>query len=63
MVTLWLSDDCHLTERSWMEEVATHLPTDRPLLDDGLFIDQSEMIYSIDSGGRPTRRPCTFWLR
>ncbi|CAA7392274.1 unnamed protein product [Spirodela intermedia] len=31
------------------QEVATRLPADRPLPDDGLFIDQSEMIYSMDS--------------
>ncbi|CAA7392267.1 unnamed protein product [Spirodela intermedia] len=30
-------------------EVATRLPADRPLPDDGLFVDQSEMIYSMDS--------------
>ncbi|CAA7411064.1 unnamed protein product [Spirodela intermedia] len=30
------------------QEVATGLPADRPLLDDGLFVDQSEMIYSMD---------------
>ncbi|CAA7409452.1 unnamed protein product [Spirodela intermedia] len=30
------------------QEVATRLPADRPLLDDGLFVDQSEMIYSMD---------------
>ncbi|CAA7411079.1 unnamed protein product [Spirodela intermedia] len=47
--TLRLSGDCHSTERSRMEEVATGLPADRPLPDDGLFIDQSEMIYSMDS--------------
>ncbi|CAA6675708.1 unnamed protein product [Spirodela intermedia] len=35
----------HPTER----EVATHLPADRPLLDNNLFVDQSEMIYSMDS--------------
>ncbi|CAA6674623.1 unnamed protein product [Spirodela intermedia] len=29
-------------------EVATRLPADRPLLNDGLFVDQSEMIYSMD---------------
>ncbi|CAA7388491.1 unnamed protein product [Spirodela intermedia] len=49
MATLRLSGGCHLTERSWMEEVATHLTADRPLPDDGLFVDQSEMIYSMDS--------------
>ncbi|CAA7405412.1 unnamed protein product [Spirodela intermedia] len=49
MATLRLSSGCHLTERSWMEEVATRLPADRPLLDDNLFVDQSEMIYSMDS--------------
>ncbi|CAA6672094.1 unnamed protein product [Spirodela intermedia] len=47
--TLRPSGGCHLTERSWMEEVATRLPMDRPLPDDGLFVDQSEMIYSMDS--------------
>ncbi|CAA6658537.1 unnamed protein product [Spirodela intermedia] len=31
------------------QEVATRLPADRPLPDDGLFVDQSEMIYSMDS--------------
>ncbi|CAA7411081.1 unnamed protein product [Spirodela intermedia] len=31
------------------QEVATGLPADRPLPDNGLFVDQSEMIYSIDS--------------
>ncbi|CAA7397917.1 unnamed protein product [Spirodela intermedia] len=31
------------------QEVATRLPADRPLPDDDLFVDQSEMIYSIDS--------------
>ncbi|CAA6674207.1 unnamed protein product [Spirodela intermedia] len=46
--TLRLSGDCHLTKRSWMEEVATRLPADRPLPDDSLFIDQSEMIYLMD---------------
>ncbi|CAA7389254.1 unnamed protein product [Spirodela intermedia] len=46
--TLRLSGDCHPTERSWMEEVATRLPTDRPLPDDDLFVDQLEMIYSMD---------------
>ncbi|CAA6654030.1 unnamed protein product [Spirodela intermedia] len=46
--TLRLSGGCHPTERSWMEEVATRLPADRPLPDDGLFVDQSEMIYSMD---------------
>ncbi|CAA7394618.1 unnamed protein product [Spirodela intermedia] len=30
------------------QEVATGLPADRPLPDDGLFVDQSEMIYSMD---------------
>ncbi|CAA6674553.1 unnamed protein product [Spirodela intermedia] len=30
------------------QEVATRLPADRPLPDDGLFVDQSEMIYSMD---------------
>ncbi|CAA6664116.1 unnamed protein product [Spirodela intermedia] len=30
------------------QEVATRLPVDRPLPDDGLFVDQSEMIYSMD---------------
>ncbi|CAA7394452.1 unnamed protein product [Spirodela intermedia] len=53
--TLRLSDGCHPTERSWMEEVATRLPADRPLPDDGLFVDQSEMIYSMGSGR--TRAP------
>ncbi|CAA7394591.1 unnamed protein product [Spirodela intermedia] len=47
--TLRLSGDCHPTERSWMEEVATRLPADRPLPDDSLFVDQSEMVYSMDS--------------
>ncbi|CAA7388589.1 unnamed protein product [Spirodela intermedia] len=46
--TLRLSGGCHPTERGWMEEVATGLPADRPLPDDGLFVDQSEMIYSMD---------------
>ncbi|CAA6672092.1 unnamed protein product [Spirodela intermedia] len=49
MATLRLSGGCHPTEKSWMEEVATRLPADRPLPDDGLFVDQSEMIYSMDS--------------
>ncbi|CAA7391760.1 unnamed protein product [Spirodela intermedia] len=40
---LRLSDGCHLTERSWMEEVATHLLADRPLSDDGLFVNQLEI--------------------
>ncbi|CAA7388238.1 unnamed protein product [Spirodela intermedia] len=31
------------------QEVATRLSADRPLPDDGLFVDQSEMIYSMDS--------------
>ncbi|CAA6675827.1 unnamed protein product [Spirodela intermedia] len=35
-VTLWLSGGCHSTEMSWMEEVATRLPADRPLPDNGL---------------------------
>ncbi|CAA7398850.1 unnamed protein product [Spirodela intermedia] len=30
------------------QEVATGLPADRPLPDDGLFVDQSEMIYLMD---------------
>ncbi|CAA7411125.1 unnamed protein product [Spirodela intermedia] len=49
MATLRLSSNCHSTERSWMKEVATGLLADRPLPDDGLFVDQSEMIYSMDS--------------
>ncbi|CAA6674216.1 unnamed protein product [Spirodela intermedia] len=36
-------------------EVATRLPADRPLPDDGLFVDQSEMIYSM--GEWRTRAP------
>ncbi|CAA6675779.1 unnamed protein product [Spirodela intermedia] len=47
-VTLRLSDGCHPTEKSWMEEVATRLLVDRPLPDNGLFINQSKMIYSMD---------------
>ncbi|CAA7401711.1 unnamed protein product [Spirodela intermedia] len=31
------------------QEVMTRLLADRPLLDDTLFIDQSEMLYSMDS--------------
>ncbi|CAA6674808.1 unnamed protein product [Spirodela intermedia] len=31
------------------QEVTTCLPADRPLPDDGLFVDQSEMLYSVDS--------------
>ncbi|CAA7394333.1 unnamed protein product [Spirodela intermedia] len=49
-------------------EVATHLPADRPLLDDGLFIDQSKMIYSMDlqsfylSPIGPSRSSLCSWL-
>ncbi|CAA6675831.1 unnamed protein product [Spirodela intermedia] len=31
------------------QEVATRLPVDRPLPDDSLFVDQSKMIYLMDS--------------
>ncbi|CAA7394218.1 unnamed protein product [Spirodela intermedia] len=48
MATLRLSGGCHSTEKSWME-VATGLPADHPLPDDGLFVDQLEIIYSMDS--------------
>ncbi|CAA6675676.1 unnamed protein product [Spirodela intermedia] len=30
------------------QEVVTRLPVDRPLSNDGLFVDQLEMIYSMD---------------
>ncbi|CAA7400292.1 unnamed protein product [Spirodela intermedia] len=44
-----VSGDCHPAERKNGDfEVATHLLVDRPLLDDGLFVDQSKMIYSMD---------------
>ncbi|CAA6661547.1 unnamed protein product [Spirodela intermedia] len=36
IATLQLSSGCHPMERSWMEEVATRLPVDHPLPDDGL---------------------------
>ncbi|CAA6672939.1 unnamed protein product [Spirodela intermedia] len=42
------------------QEVVTHLPADRPLLDDSLFVDQSEMLYSVDS--RSFYRECSFIL-
>ncbi|CAA7389672.1 unnamed protein product [Spirodela intermedia] len=57
-----VSGNCHLAERKngnfatlqWLspnrdeldEEVATCLLVNRPLLDDGLFVDQSEMILT-----------------
>ncbi|CAA6674205.1 unnamed protein product [Spirodela intermedia] len=45
-----ISGGCHLAE--WKNddfEVTTCLLTDRPLLDDGLFVDQWKMLYSMDS--------------
>ncbi|CAA6675424.1 unnamed protein product [Spirodela intermedia] len=44
-----LSPDGEELDGGGAREVATRLPADRPLLDDGLFVDQSEMIYSMDS--------------
>ncbi|CAA6669750.1 unnamed protein product [Spirodela intermedia] len=46
-VTLRVFGGCHSTERSWMEVTAC-LSIDRPLLDDGLFVNQLEMLYLID---------------
>ncbi|CAA7397919.1 unnamed protein product [Spirodela intermedia] len=44
------------------QEVATRLPADRPLHDDGLFVDQSEMIYSMDSRSFYRESCFTQWI-
>ncbi|CAA6659426.1 unnamed protein product [Spirodela intermedia] len=44
-----LSPDGDELDVGGAREVATCLPADRPLPDDGLFVDQSKMIYSMDS--------------
>ncbi|CAA6657109.1 unnamed protein product [Spirodela intermedia] len=43
MMTLQLSGNCHPMERSWMEEVATGLPADRPLPDDGFRLTTGDV--------------------
>ncbi|CAA6668447.1 unnamed protein product [Spirodela intermedia] len=48
-----LSPDKEKLDGGGVCEVATCLLTDRPLPDDGLFIDQSEMLYLMDSRSFP----------
>ncbi|CAA7409179.1 unnamed protein product [Spirodela intermedia] len=57
--TLRLSGGCHSTERSWMEEVATHLPADRPLPDDGLFLSKQTSFSRMYDHSLPHSRLAT----
>ncbi|CAA6660770.1 unnamed protein product [Spirodela intermedia] len=46
IVTFQLSSGCHPMERSWMEEVATHLLADRPLPDDSFLSPSHDAFFS-----------------